>query len=73
MILHPLRKRRRERRMTQYDLGLVTGVAQVSISYAERGYPTLNPEQKAKIAAFLGSTVEELFPKELELPKASKK
>ena len=62
MSLHPLRLRRLERNWSQYHLAFQTGVHQVRISYAERGYPILTPKEKRKIAECLDSSVEELFP-----------
>ncbi len=66
MMLHPLRLRRLEKEMSQYHLSFLSGVPQVKISYAERGYPSLNEKQKEVIARTLGCTREEVFPSKIK-------
>lgn len=61
--LHPLRLKRLEKGLTQYALAESSGVAQVRISYAERGYNCLKDYQKKAIAKALKCDVEELFEK----------
>jgi transcriptional regulator with XRE-family HTH domain len=66
MALHPLKHKRLEEGLSQYALSWKSGVAQVRISYAERGYPALNERQKSLLAKTLGCSVEELFPPDTE-------
>ena len=61
MSLHPLRLERLKRGWSQYHVSFNTGVPQVHISYAERGYPALNLRQQLKIADFFDLEVGELF------------
>jgi len=73
MKIHPLRFQRFKRGWSQYHLAFLTGVPQVKISYAERGYPALTTEQQKRIAEIFGSPREKLFPdKEAELEQTSK-
>ena len=67
MALHPLRQHRLDQNWSQYHLSFLTGVPQVRISYAERGYPALTPEQKKRIAKILQTAEKDLFPIEWEL------
>ncbi len=66
-LLHPLRLERLKRGLSQYALAELSGVAQVKISYAERGYSSLKHHQKEALAKALRLTIEELFPKEVRL------
>ncbi|MFQ5861490.1 MAG: helix-turn-helix domain-containing protein [Candidatus Brocadiales bacterium] len=61
-LLHPLRLERLKKGLTQYALAELSGVAQVKISYAERGYNCLKEHQKEALAKALGLTIKELFP-----------
>ena len=61
---------RKKLALSQYQLPLLSGLAQSTISHIERGafLPTI--DSAYKIAAVLGVRVEELFvPEALELPK----
>ena len=60
--MHPLRYQRLEKGWSQYHLSFLTGIAQVKISYAERGYPMLSIKQKEKIAKALNCKVTDIFP-----------
>jgi transcriptional regulator with XRE-family HTH domain len=64
MSLSPLRLHRLEKGWSQYHLGFLCGVAQVQISYAERGYPILSNKQKEKIAEAFEMPVGTLFPEQ---------
>jgi transcriptional regulator with XRE-family HTH domain len=61
-MLHPLRQKRLELGWSQYHLAFLTGVPQVKISYAERGYPSLTTKEKRLIAEALSESEEQLFP-----------
>jgi len=65
-MLHPLKLNRLEKGLTQYDLSLLSGIPQVRLSYAERGYPVLNPKQKEVLSRFFNSTLSELFPNDFK-------
>ena len=71
MNVHPLRLERLKRGFSQYHLAFNSGVPQVSISYAERWYPSLKRKQKEKIAKFLNMTIEDLFPEEVKCANLS--
>lgn len=60
--LHPLRRTRLEKGLSQYALSLLSGVPQVRISYQERGYSAMNPRQREATARTLDVKVEEIFP-----------
>jgi transcriptional regulator with XRE-family HTH domain len=60
--LHPLKLKRLEQGLSQHALSFETGVPQVRICYAEKGYPALNEKQKELLAKALGVTPQELFP-----------
>ncbi len=60
----PLRLRRLEKGWSQYHVAFSTGVPQVRISYAERGYPALTDKQKKILADFFKLPEKELFPVE---------
>ena len=62
--LHPLRLKRLQMGLTQYALSELSGVAQVKISYVERGYKCLKDYQKKAIAGVLHCEVNELFEEE---------
>lgn len=59
--LYPLRLERLKKGLTQYALAELSGVSQVKISYAERGYNCLKDHQKKALAKALGFSVEYLF------------
>jgi len=61
-MLHPLKLKRLEKSLSQYTLSFLSGVPQVKICYAEKGFPSLNEEQKEALAKALECGVEELFP-----------
>lgn len=62
-LISPLRIARLKRGYSQQGLAYLTGISQVQISYAERGYPqALKPEQWQKIADALGAKLEEILP-----------
>ena len=62
--LHPLRLRRLGKGLSQYALEKLSGVPQVKISYAERGYNCLKDCQKEAIANVLGCSKKKLFAQE---------
>ncbi len=57
-----LRAERLRRKLSQYDVERATGIAQVRLSYAERGYRTLTEKQRAKLADFYNINIDQLFP-----------
>jgi hypothetical protein len=65
-MLHPLKLKRLEKSLSQYALSLLSGVPQVKICYAERGFPSLNERQKEALAKALGCRVEDLFSEKKE-------
>jgi transcriptional regulator with XRE-family HTH domain len=69
--LHPLKLKRLERGLSQHALSFESGVPQVRICYAEKGYPALNEKQKSLLAKALGVPIEEIFPKEMGSRKDS--
>jgi len=62
MKLHPLRQKRLESGLSQYQVAFETGIPQVRISYAERGFPALTKAQKLEISKFFDTPERELFP-----------
>lgn len=66
-MISPLRLERLKRGWSQYHIAFNSGVPQVLISYAERGYPTLKPNHKTKIADFFGVETRILFPEPAEV------
>jgi transcriptional regulator with XRE-family HTH domain len=60
--LHPLKLKRLEKGLSQHALSFETGVPQVRICYAEKGYPALNQKQKELLAKILECKPEDLFP-----------
>ncbi len=56
-----LRMARLQKRRTQWDLQLETGLPQCRISLIERGYLKPKKEEKVRLAKALGVTQEELF------------
>lgn len=62
----PLRNFRRLRTINQQELARIVGVNQATISKAERGEIQLQPSLKARIAAVLAVSREELFPAPVE-------
>ena len=54
MIMNPIKKRRKEKRLTQVDLALLVGVSQVYISQFETGGLTPSGNQSKKITEILG-------------------
>lgn len=60
-MINPLKLKRLEKGLTQYQVAYATGVPQVKLSYAERGYPALNLKQRMLLAEYFGSSVEDLF------------
>lgn len=62
-LISPLRLQRLKKGYSQQGLSFLTGIPQVQISYAERGYTqALKPEQWQKVAKSLGVRIDELFP-----------
>jgi transcriptional regulator with XRE-family HTH domain len=59
--LHPLKLKRLEQGLSQYALSSLSGVPQVYICYAERGYPTLKKKHKEALARALNTVPPELF------------
>ena len=60
-MLHPLKLKRLEKGLSQHALSFLSGVPQVKICYAEKGYPSLKRPQKEALAKALGVQVEDLF------------
>ena len=60
-MLHPMKLRRLEQGLSQHALSFISGVPQVRICYAEKGFPSLNERQKEALAKVLGCGIEDLF------------
>jgi hypothetical protein len=45
-MLHPLKLKRLEKGLSQHALSFISGVPQVRICYAEKGFPVMNDKQK---------------------------
>ncbi len=60
-LVSPLRLARLRRGFSQQGLSFLTGVPQVQISYAERGYQALKQEQWERIASALGVKLDEIY------------
>jgi len=73
MITNPIKKRRKEKRLTQVDLGLLVGVSQVYISQFETGGLTPSENQTKKITEILGIGPETLNKKLHRFYEARKK
>ena len=54
MIVNPIKKRRKEKGLTQVDLALLIGVSQVHISQFETGGLIPSEKQTKKITEILG-------------------
>jgi transcriptional regulator with XRE-family HTH domain len=61
-MLLPLRLKRLEKGLTQYELHLISGVTHSRISYGERGFPCLTLNHKEKLAKALGLRPQDIFP-----------
>jgi transcriptional regulator with XRE-family HTH domain len=59
----PLYQLRRTRTMSQQDLARLSGISQQSLSKMERGLIDPRFDVKARLAAILGTTPTDLFPK----------
>lgn len=59
----PLRQMRLTRTMKQDDLARMVEITQESLSKAERGLIQLRPEIQARLAAVLGVSPADLFPR----------
>jgi len=73
MIVNPIKKRRKEKRLTQVDLGLLVGVSQVYISQFETGGLSPSESQTKKITEILGIGPETLNKKLHRFYEARKK
>jgi DNA-binding XRE family transcriptional regulator len=62
--MNNLRVARAKRRMTQWQLRVLTGINQTKLSLAENGLVELRQEEKTKIARALGDPVHEIWPQE---------
>jgi len=60
MIINPIKKRRKEKGLTQVDLALLIGVSQVHISQFETGGLIPSEKQTKKIIEILGISPETL-------------
>ena len=60
MIINPIKKKRKEKRLIQVDLALLVGVSQVYISQFETGGLTPSEKQTKEIAKILGIDPETL-------------
>ncbi|MEE6287271.1 helix-turn-helix transcriptional regulator [Georgenia sp. MJ173] len=58
---HPVRLRRRERRLTQAELAQAVGVSRQTVIAVERGDYAPSVYLALRIAKVLGATVEDLF------------
>ena len=54
MIVNPIKKRRKEKRLTQVDLALLVGVSQIYISHFETGGLVPSDNHVKKITEILG-------------------
>ena len=54
MIINPIKRRRKEKRLTQVDMALLIGVSQVHISQFETGGLIPSESQTKKITEILG-------------------
>jgi len=73
MIINPIKKKRKEKRLTQVDLALLVGVSQVYISQFETGGLTPSENQSKKITEILGIGPETLNKKLHQFYEARKK
>lgn len=60
-MLHPLKLKRLEKGLSQHALSFISGVPQVRICYAEKGFPALNHKQKEALAKALKCPIQNLF------------
>jgi transcriptional regulator with XRE-family HTH domain len=60
--MNRLREIRVVKRITQFQLRLITGIHQSKISLIENGFIEPQDEEKEKLAKALGVSLEEIFP-----------
>ena len=60
-MLHPLKLKRLGKGLSQHALSFISGVPQVRICYAEKGFPALNDKQKEALAKALKCPIQNLF------------
>ena len=60
-MLHPLKLRRLEKGLSQHALSFISGVPQVRICYAEKGFPALSDKQKEVLSKALKCSIQDLF------------
>ena len=60
--LNPLKLKRLERGLSQYELAYLTKITQTRICYAEKGLTVLKKAQKSRIAKVLKVSVGSLWP-----------
>ncbi|MBA7499457.1 hypothetical protein ES704_02201 [subsurface metagenome] len=60
MIINPIKKRRKEKGLTQVDLAFLVGISQIYISHFETGGLIPSDNQTKKIAEILGISPETL-------------
>ena len=63
-MLHPLKLKRLEKGLSQHALSFISGVPQVRICYAEKGFPGLDGRQKEALAKALKCSIQDLFSEE---------
>ena len=61
MMQNRLKEIRARKRVTQFNLRLLTGIHQSKLSLAENGLIELRPDEKKKIAKALGVEVHEAW------------
>lgn len=71
-LVSPLRLERLKRGYSQQGLSFLTGIPQVQISYAERGYfQALKMVQWKKVAEALGCELKDIYPSNENAEKTS--
>jgi len=53
---------RKQKKLTQLDLAIGSGISITWIQFAEKQYPGISHEVKTKIAKFLKCSVEDIWP-----------
>ncbi len=60
MIMNPIKKKRKEKGLTQVDLAFLVGISQIYISHFETGGLIPSEEQTKKVSKILGISPETL-------------
>jgi len=58
-----LKKIRKQKKLTQLDVAIGSGISVTWIQFAEKQYPGISHEAKTKIANFLKCSIEDIWPK----------